>query len=96
MSSVWNEYCQPWTSKPWGYAGAPGNPFAREWREMVEETAWKGIWKDKEHLANLAAAQKEAKKWGIQEFGSRVEEVAYFPLEDPPSPRPALMVAPDK
>ena len=61
----------------------------------VEETAWKGIWENNEHLAILAAAQKEAKKWGIQQFG-RAEEVAYFPLEDPPSPRPVLMVAPDK
>ncbi|KAG7093039.1 hypothetical protein E1B28_009333 [Marasmius oreades] len=31
LSRVLDEYNQPWTSKPWGYAGAPGHPFASDW-----------------------------------------------------------------
>ncbi|KAG9314949.1 glycosyltransferase family 8 protein [Chiua virens] len=42
---VLNPYVQPYTAKPWGYAGAPGHPYEREWWDMLEKTAWKG-WKE--------------------------------------------------
>ena len=46
-SSVLDESLQPWVSKPWGYPGAPGNPFAEHWWEVLEKTAWKGIRQDR-------------------------------------------------
>lgn len=74
MSSVLNEYVQPWTSKPWGYAGAPGNPFSDEWWDVLERTEWKGIRQEKGYIAQCAAAQNEARKMGIEEFDARVKE----------------------
>ncbi|KAG1855675.1 glycosyltransferase family 8 protein [Suillus subalutaceus] len=31
LVAVLNPFVQPYTSKPWGYAGAPGHPFKDEW-----------------------------------------------------------------
>ncbi|KAF9232962.1 glycosyltransferase family 8 protein [Melanogaster broomeanus] len=45
VAVVLNPYVQPYTAKPWGYAGAPGHPFQRAWWDMLEKTAWKG-WKE--------------------------------------------------
>ncbi|KAI9574044.1 glycosyltransferase family 8 protein [Boletus coccyginus] len=42
---VLNPYVQPYTAKPWGYAGAPGHPYEREWWNVLEKTAWKG-WRE--------------------------------------------------
>jgi len=30
LAVVLDSYVQPYTSKPWGYAGAPGNPYKEE------------------------------------------------------------------
>ncbi|KAF8901611.1 glycosyltransferase family 8 protein [Mucidula mucida] len=40
---VLNPWVQPYTAKPWGYAGAPGNPYTSEWWEALEDTAWRGL-----------------------------------------------------
>lgn len=37
LAEVLNPYAQPPTAKPWGYIGARGHPFEKEWR-----TAWTG------------------------------------------------------
>lgn len=42
MASVINPWVQPYTSKPWGYAGAPEHPYGEEWWKMLDETMWKG------------------------------------------------------
>ncbi|KAI0267291.1 nucleotide-diphospho-sugar transferase [Gloeopeniophorella convolvens] len=34
---VLNPWVQPYTAKPWGYAGAPGHPFAAAWWEVLQE-----------------------------------------------------------
>ncbi|KAF8746762.1 Methyltransferase domain [Rhizoctonia solani] len=44
LAHVINPWVQPYVAKPWGYAGAPGHPYAAEWWETLEGTAWKG-WK---------------------------------------------------
>ncbi|KAH0833001.1 glycosyltransferase family 8 protein [Lanmaoa asiatica] len=45
VEAVLNPFVQPFTAKPWGYAGAPGHPYEREWWDMSERTDWKG-WKE--------------------------------------------------
>jgi lipopolysaccharide biosynthesis glycosyltransferase/predicted O-methyltransferase YrrM len=72
MSSVLNESLQPWVSKPWGYSGAPGNPFGKHWWEVLEKTAWKGIQQDKTFKESLIVAKKEVVEEGLVEFGRRV------------------------
>ena len=42
VAEVLNPFVQPYTAKPWGYAEAPGHPFAEEWWNVVNETPWKG------------------------------------------------------
>ncbi|KAF8530790.1 nucleotide-diphospho-sugar transferase [Gautieria morchelliformis] len=74
MSSVLNEFVQPWTSKPWGYAGAPGNPFSDEWWHVLERAGWKGIRQDGRFLETCTAAHNKARERGIQEFNNRVEK----------------------
>ena len=43
LVKVLNPWVQPYTAKPWGYAGSPGHPFADVWWEVLERTAWAGI-----------------------------------------------------
>jgi lipopolysaccharide biosynthesis glycosyltransferase/predicted O-methyltransferase YrrM len=38
MEMVLNPWVQPYTAKPWGYAGSPGHPFAQEWFEVLGRT----------------------------------------------------------
>ncbi|KDQ65096.1 glycosyltransferase family 8 protein [Jaapia argillacea MUCL 33604] len=49
LAVVLNPWVQPYTSKPWGYAGAPGHPFEKGWWAMVDKTAWKGYRNSKEY-----------------------------------------------
>ena len=40
---VLNPWVQPYTAKPWGYAGAPGHPFSETWWETLREVpGWEG------------------------------------------------------
>ena len=40
---VLNPWVQPYTAKPWGYAGAPGHPFSEAWWETLREVpGWEG------------------------------------------------------
>ncbi|KAI4525278.1 glycosyltransferase family 8 protein [Schizophyllum commune Loenen D] len=39
LVKVLNTWVQPYTAKPWGYAGSPGHPFADVWWEVLERTA---------------------------------------------------------
>lgn len=50
LEMVLYPYTQPYTSKPWGYARAPGHPFAEEWLEVLKTTGYyweyfNGEWK---------------------------------------------------
>lgn len=40
LIDILNPYIQPFTSKPWGYAGAPGHPYANEWWNVLRNTSW--------------------------------------------------------
>ena len=72
MTSVLDDSFQPWLGKPWGYSGAPGNPFAENWWEVLEKTAWKGIRQDKTFKESLIVAKKAVVEAALAEFERRV------------------------
>ncbi|KAL0949075.1 hypothetical protein HGRIS_009170 [Hohenbuehelia grisea] len=57
LAEVLNPWVQPYTAKPWGYAGAPGHPFNEEWWAALEQTAWKGL-RSSEDFRQTCRAQK--------------------------------------
>ena len=65
---VLNPWVQPYTAKPWGYAGAPGHPFSETWWETLREVpGWEsyrtsgvfGEYKKREKEMALERAQKK-------------------------------------
>ncbi|PIL36627.1 hypothetical protein GSI_00316 [Ganoderma sinense ZZ0214-1] len=75
LSAVINPFVQPVTGKPWGYIGAPGHPYAEEWWEVCETTAWKGWRSSAERRADVARRMEEAIEAGIREFRLRATEL---------------------
>ena len=72
MAEVLSPYTQPYTAKPWGYAGAPGHPFAEEWWSVLELTGWKG-WKACDQYATHRVVKRdEAERAGVEAFQRRV------------------------
>ncbi|KAH9853397.1 glycosyl transferase [Lenzites betulinus] len=68
MAAVINPFVQPYTGKPWGYAGAPGHPFAEEWWEVCEQTAWHG-WRASGEFRELKEKKmEEAAQVGLAVF----------------------------
>ena len=76
MADVLNRYVQPWTSKPWGYAGAPGHPFENEWWDVLGRTAWRGVRRDARFLKDCVESRAKAQERGIEEFERRVKSIA--------------------
>ncbi|KAK6988601.1 glycosyltransferase family 8 protein [Favolaschia claudopus] len=72
MSRVLDEYNQPWASKPWGFAGAPGHPFAVDWFRMLGETAWKDWFVSDEFKEGVEKAETDVIEQGIQIFRERI------------------------
>ncbi|EPQ59720.1 nucleotide-diphospho-sugar transferase [Gloeophyllum trabeum ATCC 11539] len=60
LPTVLNPWVQPYTAKPWGYAGSPGHPFEAEWWETLDETAWKGYRQSSEYKAMVASEKSKA------------------------------------
>ncbi|KAI0092491.1 glycosyl transferase [Irpex rosettiformis] len=58
VAQVLNPFVQPYTAKPWGYAGAPGHPFAEEWWNALEQTPWQG-YRNSEEYAHHRTASRE-------------------------------------
>lgn len=73
MEIVLNPYVQPYTAKPWGYAGAPGHPYEREWWDMLEKTDWKGWKKTTDYKETCEKARMEVLKNAREEFNRRLE-----------------------
>lgn len=72
MEDVLYLYTQPYTAKPWGYAGAPGHPYAEEWWNILEDTAWKG-WRTSENYRKYREQQKgKAIKVAIEKFSGKI------------------------
>ncbi|PFH53627.1 glycosyltransferase family 8 protein [Amanita thiersii Skay4041] len=66
VGEVLNPHVQPPTAKPWGYVGAPGHPFRREWWNVLGRTRW-GKSRDQ--------ARQNAFFVGYQEFQLAVENL---------------------
>ncbi|PCH41546.1 glycosyltransferase family 8 protein [Wolfiporia cocos MD-104 SS10] len=71
LEQLLNPYVQPYTSKPWGYAGAPGHPFKEEWWAMVEQTAWKG-WRTSDEYRTTCERERAR---ALREACARAEEI---------------------
>lgn len=69
MAAILNPYVQPYTAKPWGYAGATGHPFAQEWWAVAEKTAWKDWITSDDGLKGVCTLQRErAEREGLEKF----------------------------
>ncbi|KAI0050307.1 glycosyltransferase family 8 protein [Auriscalpium vulgare] len=71
LGLVLSPWVQPFTAKPWGYAGAPGHPFASEWWQVLEETDWHGYRASKEFASYSLYESEKA----LEEAGRKVEEI---------------------
>ncbi|KAH9942988.1 glycosyl transferase [Epithele typhae] len=72
MAEVLNPFVQPYGAKPWGYAGAPGHPYAEEWWGVCEETAWKGWRASEGYRAERERKREDAVREGARAFRARV------------------------
>ncbi|KAH7098632.1 nucleotide-diphospho-sugar transferase [Auriculariales sp. MPI-PUGE-AT-0066] len=72
MASVLNEHVQPWISKPWGYSGCPEHPFANEWWDVCEGTAWRGYRKSQHARLEREAGFKAAMEKGCRAFEAAI------------------------
>ena len=77
LAEVMNPFVQPVAGKPWGYVGAPGHPYADEWWEVCEKTAWKGWRSSTERRADGARRMEEAIEGGIKEFRRKADDLSY-------------------
>lgn len=68
MEHILNPYLQPYTAKPWGYAGAPGNPYTNEWWSVLEKTPWAGWRRSDEHRAYCASERDKAMQSACHRF----------------------------
>ncbi|KAF9261236.1 nucleotide-diphospho-sugar transferase [Marasmius fiardii PR-910] len=73
MSRVLDEYNQPWTSKPWGYAGAPGHPYASDWFEVLLRSTWKDWVGSEERKREMMDAEQKVIDEGLKAFKERVK-----------------------
>jgi lipopolysaccharide biosynthesis glycosyltransferase/predicted O-methyltransferase YrrM len=72
LAAVLNPWVQPYTAKPWGYAGAPGHPFKDEWWGVLKKTAW-AEWQGSPHYREMCEGeQQRAIQDSIAEFKTRV------------------------
>ena len=71
LAEVLNPFVQPYTSKPWGYAGAPGHPYTDDWWNMLEQTAWKGWRASPEYVGICEKKREESINTAVQTFRNR-------------------------
>ncbi|KAG9119365.1 hypothetical protein FRC07_005631 [Ceratobasidium sp. 392] len=68
MDHVINPWVQPYVAKPWGYAGAPGHPYADKWWKALEETGWKGWRGSKTEMETRRMHAEKAREEGLKKF----------------------------
>lgn len=83
-SSVLHPYLRPTQAKPWGFGGAPGNPYEKEWWEMLEKTVWKGLRQTTEYKEICEEAKVRAWNNAEEEFNRKIDAVWSC---GPPGPR---------
>ncbi|CAE6437830.1 unnamed protein product [Rhizoctonia solani] len=75
MAHVINPWVQPYVAKPWGYAGAPGHPYAAEWWNVLEGTGWKG-WKESAEYEEMRKSQLDrAIAEGVRDLNNTINKV---------------------
>ncbi|KAG8220299.1 hypothetical protein J3R82DRAFT_3555 [Butyriboletus roseoflavus] len=65
------EYNPP-STKPWGYVGARGHPYAEEWWDMLDKTAWRGYRETSEYKETCERAKMKTWKMAEEEFERRI------------------------
>ncbi|KAB5591671.1 General stress protein A [Ceratobasidium theobromae] len=68
MDHVINPWVQPYVAKPWGYAGAPGHPYAAEWWCALEKTAFRGLKGSQGYQEMKKVEADRAKEVGLKKF----------------------------
>jgi lipopolysaccharide biosynthesis glycosyltransferase len=72
LAVVLNPWVQPYTAKPWGYAGAPGHPFKNQWWGVLKKTAW-AEWQGSAQYCEMCEGEQErAIEGSITELKTRV------------------------
>ncbi|KZT74467.1 glycosyltransferase family 8 protein, partial [Daedalea quercina L-15889] len=74
MEHVLNPYVQPYTAKPWGYAGAPGHPYTGEWWKVLDDTPWSGWRYSEAYKADRALERDKAMESACQQFLQKLQE----------------------
>ncbi|KZT20642.1 glycosyltransferase family 8 protein [Neolentinus lepideus HHB14362 ss-1] len=69
---VLNPWVQPFTAKPWGYAGSPEHPFQTEWWETLERTVSPGYRRSSQYKAMVARETANAITSVVQELEARL------------------------
>ena len=72
LAEVINPIWQPYTSKPWGYAGSPGHPFADDWWRTLSNTPWKEWIHSAERFSSYERARESAVREAIHEYQKKV------------------------
>ncbi|KAF8335997.1 glycosyltransferase family 8 protein [Cantharellus anzutake] len=74
MADIINPWVQPYTAKPWGYAGAPGHPFAGEWWMEFSETEWVSWAGSEGRIDERKARRKQKIEEAIAKFNNALDE----------------------
>ncbi|TFK56260.1 glycosyltransferase family 8 protein [Heliocybe sulcata] len=72
---VLNPWVQPYTAKPWGYAGSPKHPFQAQWWATLERTAWQGYRQSAEYKEMMIEQKEKAIQSAIRAMENRLAEV---------------------
>ncbi|KAI0829280.1 glycosyl transferase [Trametes gibbosa] len=78
MAAVISPFVQPYSGKPWGYAGAPGHPFGGEWWEICEQTAWRGWHASKDFRELQVRKTEEAAQAGVAALKQKIAEASQY------------------
>ena len=75
VSGLLHPYFQPTQAKPWGFAGAPGNPYEKEWWAVLEKTAWKGLRETTEYKEGCEKAKLRVWTVAEEEFNRKIDSL---------------------
>jgi len=73
MGVVIDFFQQSVAAKPWGYMGAPGHPYEKDWWDTLDRTAWRG-WKETiDYKSAREQARREVLKTAKEDFDKWTE-----------------------
>lgn len=73
MGVVLDFFQQPVAAKPWGYVGAPGHPYEKDWWDMLGRTTWRG-WKETiDYKGAREQARRKVLKTAKEDFDKWME-----------------------